>query len=68
MGLKVTVCTRSWGKFWTRRYKDKNSQLPFMKRQEQKLGVGSKSRVLCMPLILNIIRGVGKPPKPLLDL
>ena len=68
MGLKVTIRTGSWGKFWTKRYEDKNSQLPFMKRQEQKLGVGSKNRVLCMPLILNPIRGVSKPPKPLLDL
>ena len=23
LGLKITVCMRSWGKFWTKRQKDK---------------------------------------------
>lgn len=39
MGLKIALCMRSWGKFSTKRYKDKkNIQLPFLKSGEQKPG------------------------------
>ena len=42
----------------------KNPQLPLLKRQEQKQGVGSKSRVLRMPPALSTTRRVGRPPQP----
>ena len=46
MGLKITVCMCSWGKFWTQKIqKDKKNQLPFLKSLEQKQGVRSKNRV-----------------------
>ena len=45
----------SWGKFWAKGYRKikttttKNpNQLPLLKSQEHKLGVGSKSRTLSM--------------------
>ena len=39
MGLKIALCMRSRGKFWTKRYKEKkNIQLPFLKSGEQKPG------------------------------
>ena len=42
-GLKISVCTCSWGKFWTTRYKKtKNLNCHFW-------GAGSKSRVPHMP-------------------
>ena len=37
---------------------------PLLKSQKQKLGVGSKSRVLCMPPACSTTTGMGKPPKP----
>ena len=49
---------RSWGKFWTKRYKDtKNTRLPHPKSQQQKPGVGSKSCVLRMPPAHNTTKG-----------
>ena len=64
-GLKITACMHSWGKLWTTRYKtDQKAQLLLLKSQEQKQGVGSKSRVLSMSPALSATKGVGKPPKP----
>ena len=40
--------------------------LKILKSQGQKLNVGSKSRVQCMPSALNPARGVGTTPKPFL--
>ena len=47
-------------------YRDqKNPQLPFLKSQKQKQGVGSKTRVLNMPPpVLNTTKEVGKPLQP----
>ena len=54
----------SWGKLWTTRYKKtKKTQPALLKSWEQKQGVASKSRVLCMPPALTT-KGVGKTPKP----
>ena len=36
---------------------------PLLKSQKQKLGVGSKSRVLCIPPACSTTTGMGKPPK-----
>ena len=44
--------------------KDQKAQLPLLKSQEQKQGIRSKSRVLCMPHAVNSTKGVGRPPKP----
>ena len=41
MGLKITACLRSWGKFWVQQIqKDqkKHNQLPLLKSLEQKQG------------------------------
>ena len=46
--------------------RDRKTQLPLLKSQEQKQGVGTKSRVLSMPPVHNTTRGVDNPPKPLL--
>ena len=40
------------------------AQLPLLKNWEQKQGVRSKSRVLCMPPAHDAPKGVCKPPKP----
>ena len=37
---------------------------PLLKSQKQKLGVGSKSRILCMLPAGSTTKGMGKPPKP----
>ena len=62
MGLKITVHVCSWGKLWGNRYektkKKKKSWLRLLKSQEQKLGVGSKSRVLHVPPALGTTNGV----------
>ena len=42
--------------------KTEKAQLPLVKSLEQKPGVQSKSRVLCMPPELNTTWAVGKPP------
>ena len=55
MGLKITACMRSWGKFWAKNRRRK-TQLPLLKSWEQKFCVGSKSRVLHMPPALNTIK------------
>ena len=44
--------------------KIRKSQLPFLKRWKQKLGIGSKNRVLHMPSCTQHHKRVGKPPKP----
>ena len=44
--------------------KIQKAQMPLLKSREQRQGVGSKSRVLCMPPAHNITKGVGRPPKP----
>ena len=39
MGLKITACMCSWGKFWTQKEtKDQKTQLPLLKSLEQKQG------------------------------
>ena len=40
------------------------AQLPLLKSQEQKQGVGSKSSVLCVTPCTEHHQRVGKPPKP----
>ena len=43
MGLKITVCMSSWGKFWTKDTKrPKNPQQPLLKSLEQEQGVGQR--------------------------
>ena len=70
MGLKITACMRSWGKFWTQRIQrdqkktPKPTQLPLLKSLEQKQGVGSKSRVLRMPPARNATRAASKTSQP----
>ena len=50
MGLKITACKPSRGKFWMQKIQsDQKTQLALLKSLEQKHGVESKSRVLCMP-------------------
>ena len=49
MGLKITACICSQGKFWTKDTKTKKIQLPLLKSPEQKQGVGSKSRYCACP-------------------
>ena len=46
-----------------KRQKDQKTQLPFLKRREQKQGVRNKNRVLRTPPALNTTRGLGKTPK-----
>ena len=41
---------QSCSKLWTIRHKEIKTQLPLLKSWEQKKTVGSKGRVLCMPL------------------
>ena len=53
--LKTIACMCSWGKLWTKDAKKPKTQLSFLKSLEQKLGVGSKSRVLSLPPELNTI-------------
>ena len=51
MGLEITVCMCSWGKFWTKRYKEKKkktSQLPFLKSLEQKYWVCDPKAGYCI--------------------
>ena len=43
----------SWGKLWTKDAKKPETQLSILKSLEQKLGGGSKSRVLSLPPELN---------------
>ena len=48
----------SQGKLWTTRYKKtKKTQLPLLRSQEQKQGVGGKSRVLRTPPALSTTKG-----------
>ena len=47
-----------------RHKKTKEPLLPLLKSWEQKVGVRSKTRVLCMPPALNTTKRVCKPPKP----
>ena len=51
--LKTIACMCSWGKLWTKDAKKPETQLSILKSLEQKLGVGSKSRVLSLPPELN---------------
>ena len=60
--VKITVCISSWSKFCTKRYK--KTKNPTATSEEQKQGIGSKSRVLHMSPALNATRGMGNPPKP----
>lgn len=65
IGLKITVCLGTWGKFCTKRYKKTKKKksppkLPFLKIQEQKQGT---AQVPCT----QYHKGMGKPPKPLLQ-
>ena len=49
MGLEITVCMCSWGKFWTKRYKEKKKNQPTAISEEpgaKILGVWPQSRVL----------------------
>ena len=49
-GTKNNCVHVQLGQILIKRYKKtKKAQLPLLKSQEQKQGVGSKSRVLCMP-------------------
>ena len=49
-GTKSNCVHVQLGQILNKRYKkNKKAQLPLLKSQEQKQGVGSKSRVLCMP-------------------
>ena len=58
----------SWGKFWTKDTKrPKKPQLPLLKSQEQKQGVGDKSRALRMPPAINTTKAGGRQPKPRLQ-
>ena len=60
MGLKITLCMRSWGKFWTKRYKDKkNIYCHFRRAGSKNLGVREQKS----PCTKHHI-GVGRPPKP----
>ena len=63
---------QSWGKFWTRRYKNTN---PPKKKIQNNLtatsqepganqGVRSKNKVLQKPPAHRTTKRVGKPPKP----
>ena len=66
MGLKIIVCTCSWGKFWTKRYKkDQKPQLPFLKSWEHTVGVESRSPVLLPAPRTQRHQGVGRPARPL---
>ena len=68
LGLKITVCMRSWGKFWTKRQKDKKvPKCHFWNAGSKKLGVGNKSGVLCMPFGTQQQQGAVQPPEPLLQ-
>ena len=60
VGLKITVCMGSWGKFWTPKL---TNPIASFEEQGAKLIVESKSRVLHMCPALNITIGVGKTPK-----
>ena len=61
-GPKTTTCGRLWGKLQTTRYKkEEETQLSLLKSQEPKLGVGSKSRVLCVNPTHSTTKGVGGP-------
>ena len=62
VGLKIAVCIHY--KLWTTKYK---TQLPLLKSQQKKQGVGSKNRVLHMVPAHNITTAVGRPPKPSLQ-
>ena len=56
------MCRSLWGKLLATRYKKKKeTQLPLLKSQEPKQGVGSKSRVLCMSPAHSTTKGVGGP-------
>ena len=55
-GLKITVYMCSWDTLWTRYKKTEKAQSTlhdFQEVQEQKQGVGNKSRVLCLPPALS---------------
>ena len=55
------------GQILNKRYKKtKKAQLPLLKSQEQKQGVGSKSRVLCMPPAQHHLKGGQTTPATLL--
>ena len=60
MGLKITVCMHSWGKFWTKDKNHQKTQLPLLKSSEQVQG----TVVLCVPPAYTTTKGVCKPPKP----
>ena len=60
MGLKITVCMGSWGKFWTQKL---TNPIATFEEQGAKVIVESKSRVLHMRPAFNITIGVGKTPE-----
>ena len=63
MGLKITMCLHSWGKFWTQKIqRDPTNALSLLKSLEPKQGIRSKSRVLHKPPAHNTIKGWAKQP------
>ena len=60
MGLEITVYMCSWGKFWTKKYKEKKpSQLPFLKSLEQKYWVCDPKAGYCIcPSALSTTKGL----------
>ena len=50
MGLKITACLHSWGKFWTPKIqRGQRAHLTFLRILEQKQSVRSKSKPLYTP-------------------
>ena len=47
--LKITACIHSWGKLWTRRYKEIRNPTATPEEWEQEQGARSKSRALRKP-------------------
>ena len=47
--LKITACIHSWGKLWTRRYKEIRNPTATPEEWEQKQGARSRSRALRKP-------------------
>ena len=51
MGLKITMCMHSWGKFWTKRYKEtKNPNCHFWRVWNKNRGLGAKAGYWACPL------------------